>query len=101
MNEAYTSTRYETRGTSRRNHSETKRNMPENFSQQKPRNLCRDFIKVGLPHTIDNRISINPGKQTQIEPPFIEDRFSKTLSQPLVWYDKNRQIDSPYIGGAK
>lgn len=37
----------------------------------------------------------------QIEPPFIEQRFSKTHTRPFVWYNKKRQIDSPYSQGAR
>jgi hypothetical protein len=41
------------------------------------------------------------GKSTQIDAATIEDRFKKTLTGPLVWYDKQRALDSPYRGGEK
>ena len=99
INEGNTSTRYET-GSSRRNQSENKRtNQIKPF--HKPRNLSRDFAGATISKYIKNKVPINPGRKTQIDPPFIEDRFSKTQVQPLVCYDQYRNIDSPYRGGAK
>lgn len=41
------------------------------------------------------------GVVSKLDEVYIEDRFSKTYSQPLMWYGDNRAIGSPYKNGAK
>ena len=41
------------------------------------------------------------GISNKLDEVYIEDRFSKTYSQPLMWYGDNKVIDSPYREGAR
>lgn len=65
----------------------------------KPRNLKKLFENIGVRNT-STKVPIR-GTCKQIDAAIIEDRFKKTLTEPLVCYNNLRAIDSPYRGGEK
>ncbi|CAI2383920.1 unnamed protein product [Moneuplotes crassus] len=99
MEEGFSSTRYGTEA-SKRYHSESKRNAHDEISQNCRKNLSSNFRNYKQKSSSELG-KANPGSQTKIDPPFIEERLNHMYSQPLTCYDNGNGIASPYKDGAK
>lgn len=75
--------------------SKGKMDLKVSQQQPQPKNLSRQFANIMQGGFKD------VGVNNKISEAVIEDRFSKTHTQPLLWYDQRRILDSPYRDGGK